>query len=104
LSIFLGFGGIILSVFLGIATGAERPGADPGKDYSDNSPVHLRALKGGDYPFYHLSSVGVQLVGIIKDDPGAKQTVYRLPGGGINDRPFLVYGTGGFSPEVFLPP
>jgi hypothetical protein len=63
--------GIILGIFFGITAGAERPSANSGKDNGNNIPLHLGSVKASDYPLYHFSDVGVQLVGIIEDNPSA---------------------------------
>src|SRR4030043_1011668 len=70
-TIFMRLDGRILGIFFGITAGAESPRADSGKDNGNNIPLHLGSVKSSNYPFHHFSGVGVQLVGIIKDNPGA---------------------------------
>src|SRR3970040_48266 len=80
---------------------AESPRAAAGKYNRTNPSIHLSPVKAADDAFYHFRGVGVQLVGIIEDNPGAKETIDRLAGR-VDNRPFLIYGTGSFC-AIVLP-
>ncbi len=69
LFVFLRVARIILRVLFGIASGAEGLIADGGEDDGHAGAVHRGLAEGEDRFFHHSRGIGVELFGVVENDP-----------------------------------
>ena len=93
-AVFLRIAGVVLGVFLGVASGAKRLVAGAGEDHRNDVARRAGGAKCQNGRLHHIGRVGVELAGVVERDPGVEQPGHRLAVGSLHRTLLVVHAFG----------